>query len=159
MLAQRNAEIAGRARRSNNRLSILAVCAALAACGGPQTPAPENTEATTGPPRAAEPEPTPVERTDRETVALAAKIVGEMAEAAANAMGSCPQMGESLSALATANRDLFAELSAIASDEQRAQVMVDHSAGMENALTALFEQIGDCGSDPAVRSAMEAMSP
>lgn len=139
-----------------------AVCAALlllfAACGGSPPPPPENSEATTPPPVApVEEPPTELERSDRQVVELALKVVGDMVAAAATASGSCEAMGQSLSSLAVANADLFGQLDAISADEQRSAILDEFREGMENAMTELFAHVSECGADPGVRQAMEAM--
>lgn len=141
-------------------MRVVFAVALLVACGGSPAPGPQNTEASTPPPAAAaapEEPPTEVQRSDRQAVELALKIVGDMAEAAATASGSCEQMGQSLSSLAIANSDLFARLNAIAGDPRRSTVLDELREGMENAMTELFTRVGDCSADPGVRQAMEAM--
>lgn len=130
----------------------------IGACGGSQAAPPSNTEATTPPPAepASEP-PTPVQRSDRQAVELAVKIIGEMAQAAVSSAGSCPQMGQALAPLAIANAELFSHLEAITADEQRSAILDEFREGMDSATTELFMQIGECADDPGVRQAIEAM--
>ena len=141
------------------RIIAVVVAVIISGCGGKAAPAPApaNDEATTPAPT---PEPEPeAKRSDRQAVELALKIVGEMVEAAANAGAMCAEMGRSLSGLAMANSDVFDQLGAIQQDPERAKVLDEFTAGMENVVTELFNQVSDCTADPGVSAAMEAMSP
>ena len=145
------------------RALFVVVVAAICSCGGTQRASEplENSEKTTPPPPpdTSEASPTEVERSDRQAVDLALKVIGEMVEAAATASGNCEQMGQQLSALATANRDLFEQMAAISADEQRAEILVEFREGSENVTTELFVQVESCAADPGVKLALEAMSP
>ena len=136
--------------------AALALVVLSVACGGAPPPGPSNT-AETRPPAAPSPEPAAA-RSDRQAVELAIQLIGEMAEAAARGGGMCDQVGESISAIAVANEDVFARLGAISADPDRARTIEEHRQKLDAAIGALLSGIGDCGGHPAVGAAMESMA-